>query len=132
MRLYEPNQRTLQALQGSGIKVMLGVANDDFPRIASDQSAADEWVNNNVSQYVASINYVTVGNEIDPSSTLSSSVHPGMQNIRKYLDKNTFGNQIKVSTAINTNLTKKTYPPSSATFGDMGYITPIIHFFVNL
>ncbi|KNA19872.1 hypothetical protein SOVF_057490 [Spinacia oleracea] len=128
MRLYEPNQPTLQALQGSNIKVMLGVANNDVQRVASDQIIANTWVQTNVLPYATSIKYVAVGNEIKSDGPLASSVKPAMQNILNALNKYNLGGSIKVSTSIDTGLIRNSNPPSNAEFSNLNYITPIINF----
>ncbi|KMT14548.1 hypothetical protein BVRB_4g073180 [Beta vulgaris subsp. vulgaris] len=128
MRLYEPDQTTLEALQGTWITLMLGVRNEEISSIASDQSTADKWVRTNVVPYASSIKYIAVGNEIHPSDQQASSVKPAMQNLLNALNSNNLGNQIKVSTVIDTSLITNSYPPSHAQFINLTYITPIINF----
>ncbi|MFX6076002.1 glycosyl hydrolase family 17 protein, partial [Acinetobacter baumannii] len=48
-------------------------------------------------------------------------------NILIALNANDLGNQIKVSTAIDMSLIESTYPPSSAKFKNLTYITPILN-----
>lgn len=47
MRLFEPNSGILDALRKSGIKVCLGVRNEDIPNLgaSNDTSACTDWVN---------------------------------------------------------------------------------------
>uniref|UniRef100_A0A803KMA1 Glucan endo-1,3-beta-D-glucosidase n=1 Tax=Chenopodium quinoa TaxID=63459 RepID=A0A803KMA1_CHEQI len=104
MRLYEADQTTLEALQGTGIKLMLGVPNEEIECIACDQTTADEWVQTNVVPYAEFIKYIAVGNEIHPSDQPASSVEPAMQNILNALNSNNITSDIKVSTAIDTSL----------------------------
>ncbi|XP_021771858.1 glucan endo-1,3-beta-glucosidase-like [Chenopodium quinoa] len=132
MRLYFPDQDTLQALQGTNIELMLGVANENIESLASCSCAAKRWVRRNVLPFGSLIKYVVVGNEINPSDKQASSVLPAMQNIIYALNasqnSNNLNDEIKVSTAINTNLIKNSYPPSNGQFQDLSYITPIIDF----
>ncbi|KNA13800.1 hypothetical protein SOVF_113560 [Spinacia oleracea] len=132
MRLYFPDQATLQALQGTDIKLMLGVANEHIQSIASCKCAAIRWVRNNVTPYRSSIKYIVVGNEIEPSSKQASSVAQAMQNILSALNapnlNNPSNDEIKVSTAINADLLTNTYPPSNGQFKDTSYMTPITNF----
>ncbi|KNA22623.1 hypothetical protein SOVF_031130 [Spinacia oleracea] len=128
MRLYEPDLPTLEALQGTNIQLMLGVRNQDIQCIGSDQSNADDWVGTNVLPYATTIKYIAVGNEIKPNDKEASWVEPAMQNILCALNANELGTQIKVSTAIDTGLIQKSYPPSLAEFSNLTYITPIIEF----
>ncbi|KMT14547.1 hypothetical protein BVRB_4g073170 [Beta vulgaris subsp. vulgaris] len=134
MRLYFPDQATLQALQGTDIKLMLGVANENIRSIASCRCAAYRWVRTNVLPYRSSIQYIVVGNEVDPSNEIASSVERAMQNILYALNAlriNQMNNDIKVSTAINANLITNSYPPSNGQFKDTSYMSPIINFLDN-
>uniref|UniRef100_A0A803MJL0 Glucan endo-1,3-beta-D-glucosidase n=1 Tax=Chenopodium quinoa TaxID=63459 RepID=A0A803MJL0_CHEQI len=60
MRLFNPNIAALQALQGSGIKTIVGVANGDLPFIASDPTAATQWVQTNVVPFATVVKYIAV------------------------------------------------------------------------
>ncbi|CAO2832961.1 unnamed protein product [Amaranthus hypochondriacus] len=131
MRIYGPEQDTLQALQGTGIKIILDVPNDQIQSLASDSSSAMQWVQNYVVPYSSSIKYIAVGNEIHPSDQISSSVQPAMQNILNALTSNNLGDQIKVSTSIDTSLISNSYPPSNGQFNDESYIKPIINFLIS-
>ncbi|XP_021732253.1 glucan endo-1,3-beta-glucosidase-like [Chenopodium quinoa] len=128
MRLFNPNTAALQALQGSGIKTILGVVNGDLSGIASDPAAATNWVQTNVVPFASAIKYIAVGNEIHPDYAEAPAVLPAMQNILNALVANGLGGQILVSTAIDTSLFTNTYPPSASEFSNPGYITPIINF----
>ncbi|XP_021751531.1 glucan endo-1,3-beta-glucosidase-like [Chenopodium quinoa] len=128
MRLYEPDETTLKALQGAGIKLMLGVPNEEIECMACDQPIADEWVQDNVVPYVEFIKYIVVGNEIHPSDQPASSVESAMQNILNALNSNNITSDIKVSTAIDTSLIINSYPPSNAKFKNLSYVGPIINF----
>lgn len=129
MRLYYPDQGTLQALQGTGIRLTLGVPNDDLQSLASDQLAANQWVQTNVLPFASSIKYIVVGNEVSPDDPKASSILPAMQNVLNALNANSdLGGQIKVSTSIGTSLVLDAYPPSNGHFDKLDYITPIINF----
>ncbi|KAL2941959.1 Glucan endo-1 3-beta-glucosidase [Bienertia sinuspersici] len=129
MRIYFPDQETLKALQGSGIKLTLGVGMDEIQSLRS-QSVADQWVQTNVVPYISSveIKYIVVGNEIKPSDPHASSIVPTMQNILNALNRNNLGDRIKISTSIGTELVINAYPPSNGQFSDVAYMTPIIKF----
>ncbi|KAJ0979022.1 hypothetical protein J5N97_014496 [Dioscorea zingiberensis] len=47
LRLYNPDSGALQALQGSGIQVVLGTLNQDLQQLASTPSYATNWVATN-------------------------------------------------------------------------------------
>ncbi|XP_074310580.1 glucan endo-1,3-beta-glucosidase-like isoform X3 [Silene latifolia] len=131
MRLYDPNQAALQALQGAGINIILGVPNDSLQSVGSDPSSAMQWVNTNVVPYASFIRYIAVGNEVHPSDAAAPQVLPAMQNILNALNSVNAGGQIKVSTAIDSSLLTNTFPPSSGVFGDTSYMTPIINFLTS-
>lgn len=131
MRIYDPDQATLQAVQGTNIKLMLGVSNQDIEPIGCYASMADTWVRTNVVPYASSIKYIAVGNEIKPSDPEAPHMVQAMQNIVNALYSHNLGNQIIVSTAISMDLVQNTYPPSHAEFKDLSYITPIIKFLLD-
>lgn len=99
MRVYSPNQAILQALQGSGIRIILDVPRENLLSLASDPSAANQYVQSNVGPFTSSIKYIAVGNEIHPSDQEASLVQPAMQNVQNALNSNNLA-QIKVSTSI--------------------------------
>ncbi|KAK7848435.1 glucan endo-1 [Quercus suber] len=70
MRIFDPNQATLQALKGSNISVIVGVVNNDLQGLATSPGAANGRVQTNISPYLPDVNisYIAVGNEIKPSS----------------------------------------------------------------
>ncbi|KAL0460939.1 UNVERIFIED_CONTAM: Glucan endo-1,3-beta-glucosidase [Sesamum latifolium] len=130
MRIYDPNQATLTALQGSDIELVLDVPNVDLESLQSD---ATDWVQTNVVQYFSAtrIRYIAVGNEVDPEKETSRFVPfvlPAMQNIHTALSQFGLQDQIKVSTATYSALLMNTYPPSNAVFKDTDFMGPIISF----
>jgi len=133
MRLYDPDQSSLQALRGSGIGLILDVPRYNLWSLASDFSAANWWVQNNVVRYASDVNfrYIAVGNEIHPFDNEAWSVLPAMQNILRALQSANLAGNIKVSTSIDTTLITNSYPPSNGVFTTPSYINPIIDFLKN-
>lgn len=128
MRIYWPDQPALQALQGSGIKLILDVPRESIQSLGSDPSAAMQWVQTNVVPFASSIKYIAVGNEVHQYTDIAPSVGPAMQNVLNALNSANLGGQIKVSTAIDTSLISNPYPPSGCEINDMSFMGPIVDF----
>ncbi|KAK9673616.1 hypothetical protein RND81_12G178900 [Saponaria officinalis] len=131
MRLYDPDQAALNALQGAGINIILDVPNDSLQSLGSNPASAMQWVQTNVVPYASFIRYIAVGNEIHPSDAAASQILPAMQNVLNALKSVNAGGQIKVSTSIDTTLITNSFPPSNGVFSDTSYITPIINFLTS-
>ncbi|QHN99573.1 Glucan endo-1,3-beta-glucosidase, acidic isoform [Arachis hypogaea] len=56
MRIYDPDEATLQALKGSNIELILGVPNDKIQSL-TDSKTATNWVNTNVKPYSPSVKF---------------------------------------------------------------------------
>ncbi|KAM0954060.1 putative glucan endo-1,3-beta-D-glucosidase [Dioscorea sansibarensis] len=135
MRLYDPYDAALQALKGSNIELILDVPTtyDELERLASDFSAANDWVKNNIIPYWPDVKfkYIAVGNEVIPEKeNLIQYVQPAMQNIYKALSAYGLQDQIKVSTSVSFRVVDSTYPPSHGVFASAAQpsIIPIIQF----
>ncbi|XP_039129785.1 glucan endo-1,3-beta-glucosidase-like [Dioscorea cayenensis subsp. rotundata] len=137
MRIYDPYDAALQALKGSNIELILDVpSNDDnneLQRLASDSSAANDWVKNNIVSYWPDVKfkYIAVGNEVIPEKeNLMQYVQPAMQNIYNALSSYGLQDQIKVSTSVSFRVVDSTSPPSHGVIASAAQpsMVPIIQF----
>ncbi|GFP90929.1 glucan endo-1 3-beta-glucosidase basic vacuolar isoform [Phtheirospermum japonicum] len=139
MRLYEPNHQILEALRGSNISLILGVANEDIPRIAKNYSLAQFWLQTNVVEFqYVDFRYIAVGNNINPldndTAKYAPHVVPAMQNManavaiaRLYRSLHI---RINVSTAIGQDLLSPFMAPTGSAFAwrVWPYIHPVLDF----
>ncbi|PSS11769.1 Glucan endo-1,3-beta-glucosidase [Actinidia chinensis var. chinensis] len=129
VKLFDADSRTLNALSGSGIQVMVGIPNDMLYSLANNVYAAEKWVEKNVSAHVSSnrvdIRYVAVGNEPFLSTYNGSflgTTFPALKNVQAALIKAGLGNQVKVTVPLNADVYE-----SSTTLPSGGDFRPDIH-----
>nr|XP_009762098.1 PREDICTED: lichenase-like [Nicotiana sylvestris] len=89
IRIFDPNQDVLTALQGSHISVILGIGNEDLQSLASDPTFATNWVQNSVIPHASTVKftYISAGNEVVPGP-LANFVLGALQNIDSALKAN--------------------------------------------
>ncbi|PKA57416.1 Glucan endo-1,3-beta-glucosidase 4 [Apostasia shenzhenica] len=136
VRLFEADHQILAALRDTGIEVMVGVPNDQLLQIGESQSAAANWINQNIAAYVpgTNITYVAVGNEVLTSIPNAGLVLvPAMQFLHSALVAANLNSQIKVSSPQSMDLIPKSFPPSTATFNSSwnSVIYPFLQFLKN-
>ncbi|CAM6050763.1 unnamed protein product [Sphagnum compactum] len=120
VKLYTADQATLQAFAHAGLKVAVGVPNEEILLLASNVTSAQSWVQNNVVAYMPAtqFNYIIVGNEVlTVSPELSSSLVPAMTNLHTALVNLQLAGELKISTPHNLAvLGPNSFPPSVGTF----------------
>ncbi|KAK8968901.1 Glucan endo-1,3-beta-glucosidase 5 [Platanthera guangdongensis] len=111
VKLFEADSRALKALGRSGIQVMVGIPNEVLAPLAASVRAAEQWVAQNVSNYISrngvDIRYVAVGNEPflkSYSSMFQATTFPALQNIQAALIKAGLGRQVKVTVPLNADV----------------------------
>ncbi|KAI3458144.1 hypothetical protein Pfo_014807 [Paulownia fortunei] len=114
IRLFEPNQDVLKALQGSGISMIIGTRNEDLQALASNLSIATKWVETNVVPY-SSVNIICIaaGSEVFPGE-LAKYIPGAMQNLDSALISAKIA--IPVSTAVSMGVLSVSHPPSQGLF----------------
>ncbi|KAF7848490.1 hypothetical protein BT93_L1900 [Corymbia citriodora subsp. variegata] len=112
MRLLEPNNDVLEALEDSNIDVTIGIKNEDLPSIASSPQAAGVWFNEHVQPFIPLMNfqYITAGNEVVPGD-LAKHVLPAMQNIQNVINSYNYTG-LRVTTAVEIAALEGFDPPS--------------------
>ncbi|XP_047977673.1 probable glucan endo-1,3-beta-glucosidase BG3 [Salvia hispanica] len=131
MRLFDPHGPTLRALNGTNIRLMMGVSHSDLRDLANCPQAASAWVRRNILRFPnVTFRQIIVGNEIDPASELGPFVFPAIQNVYRAVRAAGLGGQIKVSTSISINLLTRYSPPQAARFkcSVNWFIRPIVEF----
>lgn len=66
VRLYGADPIIIKSFAGTGLGIVIGVANGDLPSLASDLSVASQWINSNVRPFypASKIILINVGNEV--------------------------------------------------------------------
>ncbi|KAI3822327.1 hypothetical protein L1987_09916 [Smallanthus sonchifolius] len=117
IRLFEPNHDVLNALQNSGIELILGTLNADIPNIANDINFTKNWVQTNVVPYAPTVKFrcISIGNEVNPGD-LTTYMLPAIMNLNQAVKS--FGYSIPVTTTIGVYLLASSYPPSNGDFSE--------------
>ncbi|KAM3294994.1 hypothetical protein ACQJBY_037699 [Aegilops geniculata] len=121
LRLYGVDAGLTRALAGTGVSLVLGVANGDIPAIAADPNAAAGWLAANVLPFLpaTTVSVVAVGNEVLESgdAALAAALLPAMQNLRAAAVAAGDGAAaIKFSTVNTMAVLAQSDPPSTGAF----------------
>nr|XP_023885835.1 glucan endo-1,3-beta-glucosidase, basic isoform-like [Quercus suber] len=95
----------------AALLLLLLITSQGKSGLATSPSAANGWVQTNISPYLPDVNisYIAAGNEIKPSDPLAQYIGPAMQNLYNAVTSSNFPTQIKVSTVIDMSLMGNTY-----------------------
>jgi hypothetical protein len=122
VKLYDANPEMLKLLSGTKLQVSIMVSNREISGIASSQTAADEWVRNNVVPYYPDtmIRFLLVGNEVlsslsDQDRQMWFDLVPAMRKIKISLKAHNISN-IKIGTPLAMDVMRSTFPPSTGMF----------------
>uniref|UniRef100_A0ACD5WVB5 Uncharacterized protein n=1 Tax=Avena sativa TaxID=4498 RepID=A0ACD5WVB5_AVESA len=140
-KLFEADPAALQALGHSGIQVMLGLPNELLAPVATNVAAAEQWVQQNVSNYVSKygvdIRYVAVGNEPFLKSykgMFEATTLPALQNVQAALVKAGLARQVRVTVPLNADVYESLDSrPSSGDFRPdiTGLMTSLVRFLLD-
>ncbi|KAK6945008.1 Glycoside hydrolase family 17 [Dillenia turbinata] len=135
LKLFEADERILEALIGTDIEVMLAIPNHMLQLISEKPKAAKAWVEANVTSYCykGGVNikmnmnygrYVAVGNE--PflrayNGTYLTMTFPALENIQKALNHAKLGSRVKVTVPFNADIY---YSPDSNPVPSAGDFRP--------
>ncbi|KAK6255265.1 Glycoside hydrolase family 17 - like 10 [Theobroma cacao] len=121
VKLYDSDPEILKLFSGTNIDMAIMVPNKDIVLISSSQTAAEQWVRNNVLAYPnTNIRFVLVGNEVlsyvsKQDQTIWAHLVPAMRRIKNSLSANDIKN-IKIGTPLAMDILQSTFPPSIGTF----------------
>ncbi|XP_022965692.1 glucan endo-1,3-beta-glucosidase 8-like [Cucurbita maxima] len=111
LKLFEAEDRILEALIGTDIEVMLALPNSMLQIMSDDSKAAASWVDANVTAYTyhggVNIKYVAVGNEPFLKSyngTYLQLTLPALRNIQQALNDAGLGSKVKATIPFNADI----------------------------
>ncbi|GAB4828350.1 hypothetical protein Ancab_035347 [Ancistrocladus abbreviatus] len=128
LKLFEADERILDALVGTDIEVMLAIPNYMLEEMSEDPDAAASWVDANVTCYFyhggVNIKYVAVGNEPllqTYNGTYLKYTLPALKNIQQAINSAGYGDQIKATIPSNADIY---YSPDSNSLPSAGDFRP--------
>ncbi|XP_078180739.1 O-Glycosyl hydrolases family 17 protein [Carex rostrata] len=135
VRLYDADTSLLSALANTGIKVLVGVPNNELIALGSSPATASAWVTRRLAPFIPStqISGIAVGDEV-PNSLPSALpvLLPALQSLRNAVLSNNLS--IPVSTPLPFSLIQDPFPPSQSFFNNsltQSFIVPLLGFLSN-
>ncbi|KAG0479263.1 hypothetical protein HPP92_010121 [Vanilla planifolia] len=131
LRLSNPKPSLLEALNGTGISVLLGIPNSLLLAFASSTAAASAWASRVVLPFHPSsvpISAVAVGDDFSPSSS-NSVLLPAIRSLSSALSP--IRPKIPISTPLPFSIILNPFPPSQAFFNQSltpNFILPLLDF----
>ncbi|MQL82671.1 hypothetical protein Taro_015154 [Colocasia esculenta] len=134
VRLLEPDPGLLAALNGTGIRVCLGVPNNQLLALGSSNATAAAWIARYVLAFHPGTNVVllSVGDEVLTSAPSSAPMLlSAVLNLHSALAAAGLDGQVKVSTPLSFSVILDPFPPSQAYFNQTlatAYMLPLLGF----
>ncbi|CAM6101916.1 unnamed protein product [Calypogeia fissa] len=119
VKIYDANTSVIQAFANTQIQLVIGLPNEQLDEMATNTTAAFNWVQENVANYypATQIVGVAVGNEVLTSApTLAGSLLQAMNNLHSALVNLQLDGVVKVSTPHSMSILSNSYPPSAGQF----------------
>ncbi|XP_062147794.1 glucan endo-1,3-beta-glucosidase 8 [Alnus glutinosa] len=111
LKLFDADPWIVSAFAGTGIELMVGIANNQLKDLSDSYGNAKDWVKHNVSKHIrdggVDIRYVGVGNEpflTSYNGTYMKTTFPALKNIQKALDEAGHGDKIKATIPLNADV----------------------------
>uniref|UniRef100_A0ACD6AGF4 Uncharacterized protein n=1 Tax=Avena sativa TaxID=4498 RepID=A0ACD6AGF4_AVESA len=137
VKIYDADHSVLDAFKGTGLNLVIAVNNGLLKDFAANESAAMDWLNDNVKPYLPQTRIVgiTVGNEVlggDPS--LAEPLVGAIKNVYNGLKKLHLQDKIELFSPHSEAVFATSYPPSACVFKDdvMVYMKPLLDFFSRI
>uniref|UniRef100_A0A1D1XJK8 glucan endo-1,3-beta-D-glucosidase n=1 Tax=Anthurium amnicola TaxID=1678845 RepID=A0A1D1XJK8_9ARAE len=134
VRLFEPDAGLLAALAGTGIRVCLGVPNNQLLALGASNATAAAWV----ARYVLAfhpgtlVSLLSVGDEVLTSApNAAPMLLPAILNLHAALAAAGLEGEVKVSTPHSFAVVLDPFPPSQAYFNQTlvgTYLLPVLRF----
>ncbi|XP_056690956.1 probable glucan endo-1,3-beta-glucosidase A6 [Spinacia oleracea] len=133
VKLYDADPEALKLLAGTDLRVSIMVRNEDIVELATNETLASQWVQDNVFAYYPStmIRSIMVGNEVYSNHNAEQwdNLVLAMQHIKNTLHTHDI-HDIKVGTPLAMDILGSTFPPSNGTFrvDTLTTIVPLLQF----
>lgn len=135
IRIYDVNQEVLTAFKGSGIEIIVCLANELLKDISVGEDRAMNWIKEKVQPFLpgTKIRGIAIGNEIlgGTDVELWEVLLPAAKNVYSALQRLDLSRTIEVSTPHSEAVFANSFPPSSCVFREnvAQFMKPLLQFF---